>query len=110
VLAGATPLITRATDMTWAMLGRQTPNSISRTNRGRSLGNDRAGCFGNGVETTLYVINMTPTGADPAYMSGVWVTHGGACYSIQFLSLTPETRDANTSVAAQAIASFKFGS
>jgi hypothetical protein len=64
----------------------------------------------DGVETTLYVINMTPTGAEPAYIAGVWVTHGGACYSVQFLSLTPETRDANTSVAAQAIASFKFGS
>jgi hypothetical protein len=64
----------------------------------------------DGVETTLYVINMTPTGAEPAYMAGVWVTHGGACYSIQFLSLNPETRDTNTSVLAQAIASFKFGS
>jgi hypothetical protein len=63
----------------------------------------------DGVATTRYVINQTPSGAEAAYLIGVWVTHGGSCYSIQFVSLTPSARDANADVADQAIASFKFG-
>jgi hypothetical protein len=64
----------------------------------------------DGVATTRYVINMTPTGAEAAYLIGVWVMHGGSCYSIQFQSSTAATRDANGGVADQAIASFKSGS
>jgi len=64
----------------------------------------------DGAATTRYVINMTPSGAEAAYIIGVWVTHSGGCYSIQFLSSTPTTRDASTRVADQAIASFQFGS
>jgi PsbP-like protein len=63
----------------------------------------------DGVATTRYVINQTPSGAEAAYLIGVWVTHGGSCYSIQFVSLTPSARDANADVADQTIASFKFG-
>jgi hypothetical protein len=63
----------------------------------------------DGVATTRYVINMTPSGGEPAYTIGVWVTHGGTCYSIQFLALNPATRDASADVADQAIASFRFG-
>ena len=62
------------------------------------------------LTTTRYVINMTPSGAEAAYIIGVWVTHAGSCYSIQFLSSMPSTRDANAEVADQTMASFKFGS
>jgi hypothetical protein len=62
------------------------------------------------VATTRYVINMTPSGGEAAYIIGVWVMRSGSCYSIQFVSLTPSTRDASAGVADQAIASFKFGS
>ncbi len=62
------------------------------------------------VATIRYVINLTPSGAEAAYIIGVWVPHSGSCYSIQFLSSTPSTRDASTGVADQTIASFRFGS
>ncbi len=62
------------------------------------------------VATTRYVINLTRSGSEAAYISGVWVMHSGSCYSIQFLSSTPSARDANAGVADQTIASFKFGS
>jgi len=62
------------------------------------------------VATTRYVINMTPGGAEAAYIIGVWVMHSGSCFSIQFLSTSPSGRDANAGVADQTIASFKFGS
>ena len=62
------------------------------------------------VATIRYVINQTPSGAEAAYIAGVWVMHGGSCYSIQFVSSTAATRDANTDVADQTIASFRFGS
>jgi hypothetical protein len=64
----------------------------------------------DGVGAIRYVINMTPTGGESAYSIAVWVLHGGSCYSIQFVSLTQSTRDANARIADQAIASFKFGS
>jgi hypothetical protein len=62
------------------------------------------------VATTRYVINMTPSGAEAAYTIGVWLMHGGSCFSIEFVSLTPSARDAIAGVADQTIASFKFGS
>jgi hypothetical protein len=81
------------------------PSYVSRSVIGQSP--TRVG----GVATTRYVINMTPSGgAEAAYINGVWVTHSGGCYAIQFVSLTPTTRDASTGVADQAIASFQFGS
>jgi hypothetical protein len=64
----------------------------------------------DGEAATRYVINMTPSGGEAAYMIGVWVMHSGNCYSIQFQSSTPSTRDASADVADQTIASFKFGS
>jgi hypothetical protein len=64
----------------------------------------------DGVATIRYVINMTPSGGEPAYLIGVWVLHSGSCYSIQFVSLTQSTRDANAGMADQTIASFRFGS
>ena len=64
----------------------------------------------DGVATTRYVINMTPSGGEASYGIGVWVHHGGSCYSIQFDSPTASTRDANAGIDDQAIASFKFGS
>lgn len=64
----------------------------------------------DGAASTRYVINMTPSGGEAAYIIGVWVIHSGSCYSIQFLSATPSTRDASVGVADQTIASFKFGS
>ena len=64
----------------------------------------------DGVATTRYVINMTPSGAEAAYIIGVWASHKESCFSIQFLSQSPSTRDAAASVADQAIASFRFGS
>lgn len=64
----------------------------------------------DGVAATLYVINMTPSGGEAAYMIGVWVVHSRNCYSIQFQSSTPSTRAASAGVADQTIASFKFGS
>lgn len=62
----------------------------------------------DGTATTRYVMNQTPSGAEPGYIIGVWVAHGGSCYSVQFLSSTPSTRDANAGVADEAITSFKF--
>jgi hypothetical protein len=62
------------------------------------------------MATTRYVINMTPSGGEAAYIIGVWVMHSGTCYSIQFQSSTPSTRDASADVADQTIASFQFGS
>ena len=64
----------------------------------------------DGVATTRYVINMTPSGAEASYGIGVWVKDGASCYSIQFDSPTASTRDANAGIDDQAIASFKFGS
>ena len=64
----------------------------------------------DGVPTTRYVVNFTPSGTEASYMVGVWVGHSGSCYRITFLSLNPSARDANIGVADQAIASFRFGS
>jgi hypothetical protein len=64
----------------------------------------------DGVPTTRYVVNFTPSGAEPFYAVGVWVGHGGRCYGITFLSQNPSARDANIDVDSQAIASFRFGS
>jgi hypothetical protein len=62
------------------------------------------------ISATRYVINQTPSGGEAGYLIGIWVMHGGSCYSIQFLSSIPATRDANADVADQTISSFKFGS
>jgi hypothetical protein len=51
-------------------------------------------------------MNVTPSGGENAYTIGVWVIHGGSCYSLEFVSMTPETRDASSAVADQTIASF----
>src|SRR5690349_21654018 len=64
----------------------------------------------DGVATTRYVSNVTPSGTEPAYTIGVWVTHSGSCYSLQFVSMTPSTRDASSAVTDQTIASFHFSS
>jgi sugar lactone lactonase YvrE len=64
----------------------------------------------DGEAATRYVIDMTPSGGERAYIISAWVMHGGSCYSIQFLSQTAPTRDANAGLADQAIASFRFGS
>jgi hypothetical protein len=64
----------------------------------------------DGVATTRYVFNMTPSGGEAAYIIGVWVMHGGSCYSIQFQSSTASTRDASGGVTDHTIASFQFGS
>jgi hypothetical protein len=64
----------------------------------------------DGEAATRYVIDMIPSGGERAYAISAWVTHGGSCYSIQFMSQTAPTRDANAGLADQAIASFRFGS
>jgi len=61
------------------------------------------------VATTRYVINMTPSGGEAGYIIGVWGMHSASCYSIQFLSTTPATRDALAGTADKLIASFRFG-
>ena len=64
----------------------------------------------DGVPTTRYVVNFTPSGAEPFYAVGVWVGHGGRCYGITFQSQNPSARDANIDVDDQALASFRFAS
>ena len=64
----------------------------------------------DGVSTTRYVVNFTPSGTEASYLVGVWVGHSGSCYGITFQSKNPSARDANIDVADQAIASFQFGS
>lgn len=64
----------------------------------------------DGVSTTRYVVNFTPSGTEASYMVGVWDGHGGRCYGITFQSNNPSARDANIDVDDQAIASFRFGS
>jgi hypothetical protein len=61
-----------------------------------------------GVPTTRLVIDSIPSGAEAAYITGVWVKRNGRCYSIQFLSQTAAARDANAGLADQIIASFRF--
>jgi hypothetical protein len=63
----------------------------------------------DGVPTTRYVVDFTPSGAEASYMVGVWVGHGGRCYGITFQSQNPSARDASIAVDDQAIASFRFG-
>jgi hypothetical protein len=63
----------------------------------------------DGVPTTRYVVNFTPSGTEASYMVGVWVGRGGRCYGITFQSQNPSARDANIDVDDQAIASFRFG-
>ena len=64
----------------------------------------------DGLATTRYEVNLTPSGAEYSYSIDVWMMHGGSCYSIQFASFSPSRRDASAAVADQAIASFMFGS
>jgi len=64
----------------------------------------------DGVSTTRYVVNFTPSGTEASYLAGVWVSHSGSCYGITFQSQNPSARDTNIDVADQAIASFQFGS
>jgi len=61
------------------------------------------------VATTRYVINQTPSGGEAGYIIGVWVMHSASCFSIQFVSTTPATRDAIAGTAEKVIASFRFG-
>ena len=64
----------------------------------------------DGVPTTRYVVNFTPSGAEASYLVVVLVSHGGSCYGIDFLSQNPSARDANIDVDSQVLASFRFGS